>query len=570
MYFNGRRRGDDGGEHIPRLTSYVPQHDVLCAHETVLEAVTFACALRADHGYLKPGRARATERAHHSRRAIELCGLSAVANDVVGDANRGGGGESARGLSGGQRRRLSIAKALVAGASVCFMDEPTSGLSSSDAATVIETLSRLRRAFSCSFACVIHAPRARAFEAFTDLVLLARGGRCVFNSLDGGGGGAAASPTPKRVEDYLAALGHAKPRGVPIAEYALDLITPVDESESDVAEGRAARVDVSNDLWRRYEDFVAPAMRAAVDVAIARPGTSPRSITAAGARPHETRVTCAWRQFRVLFSRDTRLARRNRDVLLAIFGNAILMGVLVGVVFLDVRNSGSENVQYQLSFVFMVIVVGALNANAAVPVYVADAEIFSGETSENMYSVFPYAASKALTWGLINGLATCVLATITFVLAGFATSPTDSIARAGANYGRFLLAVLLAFFATDALMGAIASRATSHQAANAVIGGALGVLSLFNGFTANRRNLPTWLFWAQYASPFYWGFVAASVPLMRAYDPGGGGGTSDEYDYEALSRAFDFQRWMEWGGLVAMVAMTCAFRALVALALARK
>ena len=139
----------------------------------------------------------------------------------------------------------------------------------------------------------------RAFEAFTDLVLLARGGRCVFNSLDGGGGGAAASPTPKRVEDYLAALGHAKPRGVPIAEYALDLITPVDESESDVAEGRAARVDVSNDLWRRYEDFVAPAMRAALDVAIARPGTSPRSITAAGARPRETRVTCAWRQFRV-------------------------------------------------------------------------------------------------------------------------------------------------------------------------------------------------------------------------------------------------------------------------------
>jgi hypothetical protein len=100
------------------------------------------------------------------------------------------------------------------------------------------------------------------------------------------------------------------------------------------------------------------------------------------------------------------------------------------------------------------------------------------------------------------------------------------------------------------------------------------VLSLFNGFTANRRNVPTWLFWAQYASPFYWGFVAASVPLMRAYDPGPGpgGGAVDEYEYEyeALARAFDFQRWMEWGGHVAMVAMTCAFRAFVALALARK
>ena len=58
--------------------------------------------------------------------------------------------------------------------------------------------------------------------------------------------------------------------------------------------------------------------------------------------------------------------------------------------------------------------------------------------------------------------------------------------------------------------------------------------------------------------------------LFERLNPFGGGGTSDEYDYEALARAFDFQRWMEWGGLVAMVAMTCAFRALVALALARK
>ena len=40
-----------------------------------------------------------------------------------------------------------------------------------------------------------------------------------------------------------------------------------------------------------------------------------------------------------------------------IFGNAVLMGLLVGAVFLDVRGNGPGQTQYQLSFVFMVIIV---------------------------------------------------------------------------------------------------------------------------------------------------------------------------------------------------------------------
>jgi ABC-type multidrug transport system permease subunit len=66
----------------------------------------------------------------------------------------------------------------------------------------------------------------------------------------------------------------------------------------------------------------------------------------------------------------------------------------------------------------------------------------------------------------------------------------------------------LAFFATDGLTALFATFATSHQMANALSGIVLGVLSLFNGFTANRLNMPVWLYWIQYLSPFYWrGFV---------------------------------------------------------------
>ena len=59
----------------------------------------------------------------------------------------------------------------------------------------------------------------------------------------------------------------------------------------------------------------------------------------------------------------------------------------------------------------------------------------------------------------------------------------------------------------------------SAPMANASSGAVLGVLSLFNGFTANRLNMPVWLYWIQYMSPFYWGFVAVSIPLMQTYLP---------------------------------------------------
>ena len=64
-----------------------------------------------------------------------------------------------------------------------------------------------------------------------------------------------------------------------------------------------------------------------------------------------------------LGARDARLLFRDVGVLRVIVGTSAVMGVLVGLVFLDVRGKGPEQVQYQLSFVFMVIVIAALNAN---------------------------------------------------------------------------------------------------------------------------------------------------------------------------------------------------------------
>ena len=97
------------------ITGYVDQEDTLMETLTVYETILHSALLRLPR----------TMALELKKRRVEECMKEL---GIIGIANRRIGGTDKRGLSGGEKRRVSIACELVTSPNVLFLDEPTSGL----------------------------------------------------------------------------------------------------------------------------------------------------------------------------------------------------------------------------------------------------------------------------------------------------------------------------------------------------------------------------------------------------------------------------------------------------------
>lgn len=144
-----------------KVIGYVRQDDYLLPFLTVRETLTFSAALRLPRSVSQETRDRIVEQ------TITELGLADAADVIVGGAGR-------KGISGGEKRRLSIGCVLVTLPSILVLDEPTSGLDSFTAYHLLGTLSRLAKHGRC-VVLSIHQPRSDAFPLFDKITLLSRG-----------------------------------------------------------------------------------------------------------------------------------------------------------------------------------------------------------------------------------------------------------------------------------------------------------------------------------------------------------------------------------------------------------
>jgi ABC-type multidrug transport system ATPase subunit len=257
-------------EHLDEYRSalgYVPQDDIIHAELSLVSTLRYAARLRLPEG-TPPGDREA-----------------AVA-EVVGALDLNDRAElRIASLSGGQRKRASIAVELLTKPPVFFLDEPTSGL---DPATAAELLRLLRRLADSGRTVVLTTHSMQDLGICDKLVVLARDGHCAFVG------------TPEGAVDHFQ-VGH-------------------DEMYEPLA-GEATPTE-----WRRR--FLEASKRSEA---------SPDGESAvAGARPLQAerpRPIGPLRQCAVLSRRNLEILLRNRLTLAILLGSPVLVVLMLVVLF---------------------------------------------------------------------------------------------------------------------------------------------------------------------------------------------------------------------------------------------
>ncbi|KAK3937154.1 P-loop containing nucleoside triphosphate hydrolase protein [Diplogelasinospora grovesii] len=224
---------------VRSVCSYVCQDDdALLPSLTVRETLRFAAGLRL------PPFMTAPEKHRRAEEALLKMGLRDCANNLIGN-------DLVKGISGGEKRRVSIAVQILTDPHILLLDEPTSGLDAFTASSIMEVLLGLAQE-GRTIILTIHQARSDLFSKhFGNVLLLARGGSPVY------------SGPARSMLGYFKGLGFACPKHTNPADFALDLIT-IDLQEQQREADTRQRVKGLVEAWQQHKMEEA-ALRAAAN-----------------------------------------------------------------------------------------------------------------------------------------------------------------------------------------------------------------------------------------------------------------------------------------------------------------
>ncbi|KAK6788763.1 hypothetical protein RDI58_012561 [Solanum bulbocastanum] len=447
--------------------AYVRQEDLFFSQLTVRETLSLAAELQLQDV------SSIEERDEYVNNLLFKTGLVSCADSRIGDAK-------VRGVSGGEKKRLSLACELIASPSVVFADEPTTGLDAFQAERVMETLRQLAQD-GHTVICSIHQPRGSVYAKFDDIVLLA-GGSLIY-----------AGPARDEVLAYFSKFGYICPDHVNPAEFLADLIS-IDYSSRESVYSSQKRI---NGLVESFSEKIPEVLYATSlvrDSSKTHVNLQKKSISRKGGW---------WRQFRLLLKRAWMQASRDGPTNKVRARMSIASALIFGSVFWRMGRS-QTSIQDRMGLLQVAAINTAMAAlTKTVGVFPKERAIVDRERAKGSYALGPYLLSKLIAEIPVGAAFPLLFGGILYPMARL--HPTIS------RFGKFCGIVTVESFAASAMGLTVGAMVPTTEAALALGPSLMTVFIVFGGYYVNSDNTPIIFRWIPRVSLIRWAFQGLSI-----------------------------------------------------------
>ncbi|KAG5525525.1 hypothetical protein RHGRI_031986 [Rhododendron griersonianum] len=410
---------------------------------------------------------------------LKILGLDICADILVGDA-------MTRGISGGQRKRLTTGEMIIGPTKALFMDEISNGLDSSTTYQIVACLKQLAHIADATILVALLQPAPETFDLFDDIILM-EGGKIVYHG-------------PRScVLEFFEDCGFRCPERKGVADFLQEVTSRKDQAQYwHRAEQSWSYISV--DLF--CKKFKESTFGEKVDEDLSKPFTKSQS--------HKNAISFSkyslskWELFKACMSREYLLMRRNSFIYVFKTVQLVITAFITMTVFLRTRmgvdaihaNSYMGALFFSLTHIFFDGIPEMSMTVARLPVFYKQRDLY-------FYPAWSYTIPSAILTVPLSLFEALIWTSLTYFVIGYCPEPQRF-------FQQFILLFALHYAATS--MFRFVASIFRTMAASSVAGGlSIVAVCLFSGFIIPETSMPTWLKWGFWVFPLGYGEIGLSV-----------------------------------------------------------
>lgn len=419
---------------------------------------------------------------------MAVFGLSHTYNTRVGD-------DFIRGVSGGERKRVSIAEMALAHAPIAAWDNSTRGL---DSATALKFVEALRLSSDITGACqavAAYQASQSIYDVFDKVIVLYEGHQVFF-----GAASAAKSyfenqgwdcPTRQTTGDFLTSISNPQERR---AKPGMENRVPRTPADFEAAWLKSPEYKQLLNEIAEYEgqNPVGDDVQALADLQNWK-----RGVQAKHTRPKSPYIISVYMQIRLNTVRAYQRLWNDAASTISVVVTNIIMALIIGSVFYDTPNA-TVGFTSKCATLFFAVLLNALTAMSEINNLYSQRPIVEKHASFAFYHPFTEAIAGVISDIPVKFVLSVVFNIILYFLAGLQREPS--------NFFLYFLITFIITFVMSAIFRTLAAVTKTISQAMGLAGVMILILVVYTGFVLPIPSMHPWFNWIHYLNPIFYAF----------------------------------------------------------------